>query len=124
LVRLAQALGYDGFSDLQLVFRARLLLSFETWQDRVETLGPVPADGGSVLDGLVDEAIASLERLRASVPAATLAGAVEMLAAAEQVYLLAQGRPFPIASYLAFALSRLRKRCLLLDNAGGLVRQQ
>src|SRR5262249_16088927 len=43
LVRFAQALGYEGFTDLQQVFRSHLILGFTRYEDRVETLGRVPA---------------------------------------------------------------------------------
>jgi DNA-binding MurR/RpiR family transcriptional regulator len=66
----------------------------------------------------------SLRVLAERTPEKDLAHAVRLLAAARQVYAIAQGRSFPVAYYLAFALGRLERRCQLLDGVGGVLREQ
>ena len=127
LVRFAQSLGFDGFSDMQQVLRSHLMLNLTSYRDRIETLGPIAGDGAegqSPLEEFVSGGIAALERLRTAIPKETLERAVDILARSEEIYLVAQGRSFPVAFYIAFALGRLEKRCYLLDNVGGLLRQQ
>ena len=123
LVRFAQALGFPGFSDMQQVFRSQLMRQFTSIQERVQTLGHAEAveaiDARALLRRYVREGVDALERLPASVEAAALEEAVRVLAQAEQVYVLAQGRAFPVAYYLAFALARLERRALLLSGVGG-----
>ncbi|HEX9842122.1 MAG TPA: MurR/RpiR family transcriptional regulator, partial [bacterium] len=128
LVRFAQALGYPGFSDMQQVFRSQLMRQFTSIQERVRTLGRAEAqeapDARALLRSYVREGVDALERLPASVEAAALEEAVRVLAQAGQVYVLAQGRAFPVAYYLAFALARLERRALLLSGVGGMQLQR
>ena len=49
---------------------------------------------------------------------------MEILSGAEEIYLIAQRRAFPVVFYLAYALSRMERRCRLVDGVGGLLGQQ
>jgi DNA-binding MurR/RpiR family transcriptional regulator len=132
LVRFAQALGYTGFSAMQQVFRSRLVLHFDTMRDRLETLGTLHlsgANGGgsgkaSITDDVINDAEASLERLRAGIDEVGLRRASNVLAKARHVYVLGQGKSFPVAFYLHFALLRLERPCTLLSGTGGGIAQQ
>jgi DNA-binding MurR/RpiR family transcriptional regulator len=68
--------------------------------------------------------MASLQALCDSIDRPTIAAAADRLVAADEVFLLAQRRAFPVAFYLAYALGRLEKRYRLLDGTGGLMQQQ
>jgi DNA-binding MurR/RpiR family transcriptional regulator len=130
LVRFAQALGFQGFSDVQRVFRTQLMRQFSSFQERVETLGHVGDGEGHDVRALLRrhqrEGIDALQRLEHSVEAPALDAAVARLAGAGQVLVLGQGRAFPVAYYLTFALARLQRSTLLLSGEGGmqLLRQQ
>src|SRR6185437_14517211 len=69
LVRLSQALGYQGFSDLQQVFRSRLRERVLNYDERLQQL-KTHAKGGSrsglILDGFLDSAERSLAEARHS----------------------------------------------------------
>jgi len=128
MVRFAQALGFDGFSAMQRLFRIRLIEGSLSYRERIRSLkeqhhGESGAPG-SILGDFVDQGIASLELLRAHTPAEAIAKAVALLGAAEEIHLLAQRRSFPVVFYLAYALARLDKRCHLIDGVGGLMAQQ
>ncbi len=128
MVRFAQAMGYDGFSDMQQVFRSHLLAGrAQSYRERIKALHETPegaANAASILSDFVERGTASLELLREQTDPAKLGQAVELLAAASEIYLLAQRRAFPVAFYLSYALSRLERRCHLLDNVGGLLAEQ
>ncbi len=128
MIRFAQAMGYDGFTTMQQVFRWNLVARAPNYRERIQDLreerGAAREDEDSVIGDFVDDGIASLELLRAHTSRERLAEAVETLAAAEEIYLLAQGRAFPVTFYLSYALRRLDRRCHLLDGVGGLLRQQ
>src|SRR5690349_8809388 len=47
LIRFAKAFGYDGFSDMQQVFRSRFLDRTPSYHDRIQAL----TEGASRLDG-------------------------------------------------------------------------
>lgn len=127
LVRFAKAVGYSGFSDLQIVFRRRLRDRWPDYADRLRSLNDAGAGGREplgLLFGFTDSATASLERLRQTVSGADLDAAVELLAGAQTIYLLGQRRSFPVASYLAYALPKLKLRAVLIDNVGNLGPEQ
>ena len=130
MVRFAKGLGYDGFSDIQQVFRTRLMNASSSYAERIRSQrsGHPVTDHvdapDTVLTGFVEQGIASLETLRLQTQPDKIAQAVEVLSGARDIYLLAQRRAFPVAFYLAYALARLEKRCVLLDGIGGLLTQQ
>ena len=128
LVRFAQALGFDGYSTMQQVFRSNLMASTPSYRDRIRSLrderGARFEDPERVLGDFVEDGIESLRRLADHIPPDRNDRAVEILAGAEEIYLLAQGRAFPVAFYLSYALSRLERRSHLLDGVGGLLREQ
>jgi DNA-binding MurR/RpiR family transcriptional regulator len=131
LIRFANAFGYDGFSAMQRVFRSRLVERSEGggaggYAERIETLerSGEGATAGAVLDRFAAAGVEALERLRASLPPELVERAVDVLAGAEAVHVVAQRRAFPVASYLGYALGRLGARCHLLDGAGGMLMAQ
>lgn len=125
MVRFAQTMGYDGFTTMQQVFRSRLMAGAVSYRDRIRSMAKDRGEGPeSLLDDFVDEGMASLQALRDSIDRPTIAAAADRLVAADEVFLLAQRRAFPVAFYLAYALGRLDKRYRLLDGTGGLMQQQ
>lgn len=128
MVRFAQALGFDGFSAMQRLFRARLIEGSLSYRERIQSLreqhGNDAAKPDSILSEFADQGIASLEVLRAQTSPEAIAKAIALLSGAAEIHLIAQRRSFPVAFYLAYALSQLDKRCHLVDGVGGLMLQQ
>jgi len=127
LVRFAKAFGYDGFSSMQKVFRSRLISEAPSYRERLQSLRQQRAsqDGpASILNDFVDEGTASLEQLRQHFDAGIMASATQALANAETVFVLARGRAFPVAFYIAYALTGLEMSCRLLDGVGGLTERE
>ena len=124
LIRFAQTLGYSGFSELQQVLRDRLRERWPDYQERLVKLqdetGP-GFDSAPMLGKLVETSIHSLNRLAGSVAPGSFDKAVEGLAQARMIYLLAQRRTFPVAAYLSYMLGNLGVAHMLLDNVGGMV---
>lgn len=123
LVRFAQHLGYDGFSDIQQVFRERLRERTSNYDERLAALREgTPAGSGeaAILDGFLSAAGRSIEQLSHAVDLKTLEKAVATLASAETVYLIAQRRSYPISSYMAYAFGKLKVRCVLIGSAAGI----
>jgi DNA-binding MurR/RpiR family transcriptional regulator len=129
MVRFAQALGFGGFSEMQRVFRGRLVErsnnGMRNYRERIEAFrakqertGPAGVLGQFVADG-----IASLEQLHEQVPPGDLAAAVKILAGAGTIYVLGHRRSFPVAYYLAYALAQLELPTQLLDTVGGMLRE-
>jgi DNA-binding MurR/RpiR family transcriptional regulator len=127
LVRLSQALGYRGFSDLQSVFRSRLRERVLSYDERLQQLQAHAAGGskaGLILDGFIDSGERSLGELRQTLAPERLERAVDLLAGAETIYLIGLRRSFPIAAYMAYAMSKLGLRNVLVDGLAGLGTEQ
>ena len=128
IVRFAQAMGFDGFSTMQQVFRTRLIESSPSYRERIKTLrtqrGTDVTGLSAVLSDFAEQGIASLEVLRSETSSEALTQAVAILAKAGGIYLVAQRRSFPVVFYMSYALARLERRCHLVDGVGGLLREQ
>jgi DNA-binding MurR/RpiR family transcriptional regulator len=128
LIRFAKALGFDGFSDMQRLFRARLVERTPSYGDRLRRSRPDPEGGPPSPSVLLDEfaraGIQALERLRHEMPVERLDRAVDILTDADAIYVVAQRRAFAVASYLGYLLGQLDRRTHLLDSVGGMLEQQ
>jgi DNA-binding MurR/RpiR family transcriptional regulator len=126
VIRFANALGYSGFSEMQQIFRENLLERSDNYRERINQMRGRQADNKSpigILHQLVVDAIGDLGRMEENVAAADLAVATELIATRQRIFILAQRRSFPIASYLGYALSRLDLRTHLLDGVGGMLKE-
>jgi DNA-binding MurR/RpiR family transcriptional regulator len=125
LVRFAQALGFAGFTELQGIFRAHLRNRWPEYPERLKALrAHDPSEPLSLLMGFADAAERSVAALRVEIDGDALTAAVETLAGARVVFLLAQRRAFCVAHYLAYAFAQLGAPALLVDDVGGLGREQ
>ncbi len=126
LIRFAKEFGYGGFSEIQRIFRLRLIEGAPDMREQVyEKQGArPPADLGAILESSIGALQASLEELRASVSTADLGEAVAMLERAGHVYIAGLRRSRAIATYFAYGLTRSEKQCSLLDFGGGMAAQQ
>jgi DNA-binding MurR/RpiR family transcriptional regulator len=130
IVRFAHALGFGGFTEMQQVFRTRLVAgvapSYKARLARMKSeeksvLGRKPA---AVLSRFVSEAQSALVTLSQSVHARELDAATAILAKARDIYLLGLGGSFPVATHLAYVLRKLGRRVVLLDGMGGSIHEQ
>jgi DNA-binding MurR/RpiR family transcriptional regulator len=123
MIRFANALGFDGFSQMQQVFRGHLVERSSSYRERIERLrrSEPHSQGAGVLHQFVGDAVAELGRLEESVQAADITRAADLICAAKSVHVLAQRRAFPVACYLAYALGQLELRTHLLDGVGGML---
>ena len=127
LVRFSQSLGYQGFSDLQDVFRSRLRERVLNYDERLAQLrehGTPASKSGLVLDGFLDAAERSVNEFRTKLDHAAVEKTVDILASAETIYLIGLRRSFPIASYMAYAMGKLGIRYILVDGLAGLGPEQ
>jgi len=124
MIRFANALGFDGFSQMQQLFQSHLVERSAPYRERIAQMrrgGKGAAGKGDALPQFVAESIAELQQLEEHVDAARLAAAVRILASAPQIHVLAQRRAFPVACYLAYALNQLELSAHLLDGLGGML---
>lgn len=126
LVRFAAAVDCDGFAELRQLFRTQLRARTLTYRERIERLQsrtPKATSPGEVFRAQAQQAITGLQSFQHAIDDRLLTQAVELIATASQINLLAARRSFPVAAYLAYALNQLEVRTQLLDNVGGMNRE-
>ncbi|HVZ14260.1 MAG TPA: MurR/RpiR family transcriptional regulator [Bauldia sp.] len=119
LVRFAHQFGYEGFSDLQLVFRERLRDRPSPYAERLRTIrerrhGARPEI--EILDGFLGAASRSIDKLAEGINPTRFRRSVEILARADTIYLIARRRSFPLTSYMAYGFSKLGVRTHLVNS--------
>jgi DNA-binding MurR/RpiR family transcriptional regulator len=124
-VRFAQHFGFKGFKQLQYIFRQRLNTAAPGFETRAEQMKARLAEAGSGramahLVDLVANDMASLEHLVGDIDERQLERAIDILEAADCVYLIGQLRSEPIVVLLRYILTMLGRRAVLMDAAGGL----
>jgi len=130
LIRFAQALGYTGFREMQRVFQAPLASRSPSYAERVRSLALDRAEQEQqegphhFLARFCAASAVALEHIQEVLTPEQLGQAVELLAEANQVYVVAQRRSFPVAAYLAYALPHSEKPTHLLDGLGGMLDEQ
>ena len=104
-VRFAQTLGFDGFTQMQSVFRQQVRNSWPQYGSRLSNMAAVnPADH---FDSLSLSAVDSIKRLSKTVSIDILERSAQRLADAETVWLAAGGRAKPVTVYLGYLLTQL-----------------
>ena len=127
LVRFSQAMGYEGFSDLQEVFRSRLRDRIMNYDERLAQLRQhalTASKSNLIFHGFSDAAAKSVAALREKLDPSMLDRAVDLLAEGQTIYLIGLRRSFPISTYMAYAFGKLGVRSILVDGVGGLAAEQ
>lgn len=131
IVRFAKTFGYEGASDMQELFKDEMLTQAPSpsYAERIRQFSRRAGAAGAlaphdVMQEFADSNILALEHLKSSVRKADLERAVDMIAAANAVYIVGLRRSFPVASYLAYALRHVEKRAYLLDGVAGMLAEQ
>ncbi len=127
LVRFSRAFGYQGFSELQDIFRSRLrerVLNYDERLAKMREHGIATSKSGLVLDGFLEAAEQSVGRFRDKVDHDAIERAVDLMAKAETIYLIGLRRSFPITSYMSYALGKLGIRNILVDAVAGMGAEQ
>ncbi|MDD1783384.1 MurR/RpiR family transcriptional regulator [Enterovibrio sp. ZSDZ35] len=130
LIRFANAFDFSGFNEMKQLFRRKLVEETSSYTKRAQLAqrnernanwGETPLD---VLNQFVHANTLALQELATNVPEHDLNNAVDLLEEAETIYILAMRRAFSIASYLAYALSHLERKVVLVDSIGGMGAEQ
>jgi DNA-binding MurR/RpiR family transcriptional regulator len=131
LIRFAKVFGFSGYSDMQRVFRLRLTDAMPDYKERLKSLNGNEAQGeeakdvNALLEQFVEADVVGLRRLQQNKRLGTLLDqAFKLITDSETVYVVAHRRSFPIACYLAYALSQMNVRNVLVDGVGGMFMQQ
>ena len=110
---------------MQTVFQTRLSTAAPGYRKRISVLDAdleKSRQKGNLgfLHDLIVRDIATLQELLSSVTEKELADAAKALKKAETIFIAGQLRSEPIAEFLRYVLSMLRRKVILLNSAGGL----
>jgi len=103
LVRMARAIGFDGFEDFREPFRAELRAR-DSFTDRASWLQEVAAGGrlGSVYAEIAGATLENVEKMFAGVAAIELKAVAERIVAARRTYIVGVGANYPLAQGFAY----------------------
>src|SRR5690606_9676485 len=127
LVRFSQALGYQGFSDLQDVFRSRLrdqVLGYDERMAQLREHGEGSPRAAMILEGFAEASLRSISTLTSRHDPAVFEKALDVLEGAQTGYLIGLRRSFPGTSYMAYAMGKLGIRTILVNAVAGLAAEQ
>ena len=119
LVRFAKSIGFSGFSDLQSIFRDRLMERNASYGNRLATLGAQPS-GSRLIDGFISASMDSLNQLKAGLDTATFDNAISLLTPARTIYLVARRRAFPPLIQIRYAFAKLGIRSEICGTINGI----
>jgi DNA-binding MurR/RpiR family transcriptional regulator len=123
MMRFCQGLGFQGYSDMQRLFREAFAPAFPDYATRLENLRRSPGGSPAALLGeFVEAGRASLEGLAKNHDSKALERASEVLARAGTIHLIGLKRAFSVAIYLGYVLEQLGMAAMLHDGTGRLDR--
>jgi DNA-binding MurR/RpiR family transcriptional regulator len=123
-VRLAKAMGFDGFSDMQKLFRAPLQnvypasLSERISHSQGDEVVHDPTDISAMGRSFCRANSASLAHLGGRFAELPLNAAIDRIIAARTVHIIGLDRSFPVAAYLSYALRRADIQTIQITGIG------
>ncbi|WP_240220811.1 MurR/RpiR family transcriptional regulator [Rheinheimera hassiensis] len=123
LVRFANAFGFSGFTEMQKLFKNRLLQTSPDYQSRIVAVQqdqsvPVTQAGVRYLQQIAAANEAAMVQLCDELDAGLLQQACELLAKARLIHIQGARRSYPVASYAGYLLSNTGLPVHLLDGVG------
>lgn len=117
VVRFCQAIGYEGYSDLQVAVRAELPSYATSIQRLAQKRAALEADG-DVLAAVFATDTLNLERTAEAMDPAVFDGAVKALSQAHDILVVGAGLSAPAALYLAHSLKVMGLRTQAVLSSG------
>ncbi|MFA0441498.1 MurR/RpiR family transcriptional regulator [Vibrio sp. 10N.222.51.C12] len=129
LIRFANAFGFSGFNELKQIFRQNLVEETTSYTQRTRLVKALNDDHPreEPEDILYEFAQANAEammQLAKLTSPEKLKQTVDILAQADNIYLIGLRRSFSVASYLTYALRHIECRAFLIDGLGGMFEEQ
>ena len=129
LIRFANALGFSGFSEMQNLFREKLLTESPSYTERVRrttrtSSRSTPATPHSLFKDFAISNSISIEELSKSISKRDFDKTINQLVKASSIHIVGVRRSFPIASYMAYSLRHCGKKAFLVDSIGSMHKEQ
>jgi len=129
LIRFSNALGYQGFSEMQRLFRSKLIENAPGYSEPIklsqqkydQSDNPTPFQ---LLQEFATSNIIALDHLKHEVDETNLDKALGILQEACSTHIVGVHRAFVVASYFTYALRHVDRRAYLVDGIGGMFKEQ
>ncbi|TFH84801.1 MurR/RpiR family transcriptional regulator [Billgrantia azerbaijanica] len=127
LIRFANSFGFKGFSEMQRLFRARLVDELPNYTERIRAVrtatGETP-NGTQLLWEFAEANREVLEQLPGRIDPRELERALDLFERAEAIHVMGARRSFVVASYFTYALQHIDKRTHQITGLGGMHAEQ
>ncbi|MDX1464797.1 MAG: MurR/RpiR family transcriptional regulator [Halomonas sp.] len=127
LIRFANSCGFKGFSEMQQLFRSRLVDELPNYTERIRAVRSATGETPNSMQLLCEFADANrevLEQLPGRIDPRSLERALDILERASAIHVLGARRSFVVASYMTYALHHIEKRAALVNGLGGMYGEQ
>lgn len=127
LIRFANSFGFSGFSEMQQLFRARLVNELPNYTERIRAVrsatGETP-DSTQLLWEFAEANREVLNQLPSHIDPQHLERALDIIEGAKTIHVMGARRSFVVASYMTYALHHVDKRAFLVNGLGGMYGEQ
>jgi len=129
LVRFANNFGFNGFSELQKLYKNQLLQHPSNYRERISQLKRANDNDQSstptqLLHEFIDGNQLALSLLQQQIAPELLDASVETLMNASEVFICGIRRVYPVATFLNYTLSQMDVRCSLIDGQSSMQTEQ
>jgi DNA-binding MurR/RpiR family transcriptional regulator len=126
VVRFAKHFGFSGFTEMQKIFRdviSQQIAPGRSYQARIRKV--IEAGGGGLTSVAIAQeflagSVAGLQELQHDLDGIAFKRAVDLLAEADDIWLVASRRSYAAAVYLSYALQHTDKRIHLIHAMGSM----
>ncbi len=122
-IRFANYFGFNGFSQMQQLYKNHLLRGGTAYAERIKALSlskQKKNNNFEIINDFVKGSQDALNSLTEILNIEEFDKAIQILNKAETVWIMGVRRCYPLSSYFHYALSRLGKRNIILDGAGSM----
>lgn len=127
LIRFANNFGFSGFSEMQQLFRVRLVDELPNYTERIRAVrsatGETP-DSTQLLWEFAEANREVLEQLPGRIDPRQLERALDVFEKADAIHVMGARRSFVVASYMTYALHHVDKCTFLVNGLGGMYGEQ
>ncbi|MBB3190295.1 MurR/RpiR family transcriptional regulator [Halomonas cerina] len=127
LIRFANSFGFSGFSEMQQLFRARLVDELPNYNERIHAVrtatGETP-DSTQLLWEFAEANREVLDQLPSRIDPRSLERVLDIFEQAHAIHVMGARRSFVVASYMTYALHHIDKRTFLVNGLGGMYGEQ
>lgn len=121
MVRLAQALDFEGFNDLREVFQMRMRAAPDDFVGRARGLQGKKGHIAGLIDQIEDNAHSNISQSLHGCGAEKLEACADYLLNAKRVFVMGLRISYPVAFSFYYAYSMFRSNACLLDGRAGTV---